>query len=97
MAETFHEPDGSEVEMAAMPYRPDDDAATQPLVSAVRDRNERWLLGIDGVRGVGIGRNPIGDDALIVYIRDAAVAALVPVTVEEYPVELVVTGEIDAL
>lgn len=96
MAETFHEPDEFEGEMAAMPYRPDD-AITQPPIFAVHDRNERWLLGIDGVRGVGIGRNPIGDDALVVYIRDAAVAALVPVTIEEYPVELVVTGEIDAL
>jgi len=85
-------------EEAAMPYEPDQASgyAGQSRVEIVRARNERTLLAIDGVVGAGVGRTPIGDDAIVLYLRDASVKQRVPAQVEGYPVETTVTGEIDA-
>jgi hypothetical protein len=57
---------------------------------------ERMLMAIDGVMGVAVGRTPIGDDAIVVYLRDPSVTQRIPAHVEGFPVETVVTGEIDA-
>lgn len=66
-------------------------------IAAVRDRHEGTLMAIDGVEGVAIGRSPIGEDALVVYLRDEGVASKVPRELEGYPVQTEVTGEIEAL
>ena len=98
--ESFGEPHGRHGihEEAAMPYEPEQASggAGQSQVESVRARNERTLMAIDGVVGVGIGRTPIGDDAIVLYLRDASVKQRVPTQVEGYPVETTVTGEIDA-
>jgi len=54
-------------------------------------------MSIDGVEGVGIGKNPIGDDAILVYLRDDGARKRVPASIEGYPVETIITGVIDAL
>jgi hypothetical protein len=54
-------------------------------------------MAIDGVEGVGVGRNGIGDDAIIVYLRSDDVKARIPRSIDGYPVETKVTGIIDAL
>ena len=54
-------------------------------------------MSIDGVEGVGIGKNPIGGDAILVYLRDEGAMKRVPGNIEGYPVETLVTGVIDAL
>lgn len=80
-----------------MPYDPDGDAAAgSSAIEGVWQRHEGKLLGIPGVTGVAVGRSPIGDDALVVYLRDASVKSRVPTQVEGYPVLTTVTGEIDA-
>lgn len=86
-------------EEAAMPYSPDDDAASAGASSAVervRQSHERQLMSISGVEGVGIGRSKIGGDAIIVYLRDEGTKKLVPRSIGGYPVETIVTGTIDA-
>jgi hypothetical protein len=54
-------------------------------------------MGIAGVEGVGITRDAIGDDAIVVYVRDSSVAGRLPRELEGHPVEVSVTGIIDAL
>ena len=89
-----HEGLGQE-EQAAISYQPG--PATQSSgVSLAKERNESRLLAIEGVRGVGIGRTAIGDDALVLFLVDESVARRLPGEVDGYPVETVVTGEIDA-
>ena len=72
------------------------DPATPSALAAVKDRNESRLVAIDGVKGVGMGRDPIGRDALVIYISDQSVSSRLPTVVEGFPVVFVVTGEIDA-
>lgn len=85
-------------EEAAMPYEPDRASGDtgQSQVETVLARHERMLMAIDGVMGIGVGRTPIGNDAIVLYLRDASVKQQVPTQIEGYPVETTVTGEIDA-
>jgi hypothetical protein len=62
----------------------------------IKESHEARLLGIEGVTGVGLGRNESGNDAIIVYLRDASSAAHIPSQIEGLPVLTEVTGEIDA-
>jgi hypothetical protein len=62
-----------------------------------RSAAESTLLGIPGVKGVGEGRNAIGDPAWIVYIGDSAVASRLPKQVAGRTIITEVTGEIDIL
>jgi hypothetical protein len=54
------------------------------------------LLAIDGVEGIAVGRSPTGEDAIVVFIREAHVAANVPDELDGVPVQTVVTGPIQA-
>ena len=94
-------------EDAAMPYLPDEPlgqgaagagyahAVPQGRLEAAKRRNERALMAIDGVEGVSLGRNAVGKEALVVYLRDSSVKRRVPLQVEGYPVETSITGQID--
>ena len=92
-------------EDAAMPYLPDETpgqgmgqyapAAPQGRLEAAKRRNERALMAIDGVEGVSVGQPAVGQDALVVYLRDSSVKRRVPSQVEGYPVETSITGQID--
>lgn len=52
-------------------------------------------MSIDGVEGVGIGRDRVGNDAIVVYLRDASARTSVPAEVEGVRVETTVTGIVD--
>ncbi len=90
---------GCEFEVAEMPAvtGPPGEFATQSGIALAKERSEQRLMAINGVEGVAIGRDRIGDDALVVYLRDPSVRAQLPSEVEGYSVETVVTGSIDAL
>ena len=77
---------------------PSGDGEPQSLgeIERVQSRHERSLMAIEGVRGVGVGRTAIGDEALVVYVVDESARGRVPSELEGYPVEVSVTGEIDA-
>jgi len=84
-------------EEAAMPYSPDSSTESSSPVQHVKQRHEQELMAIDGVEGVGVGRNSIGDDAILVYLRSDDIKARIPRTIDGYPVETKVSGIIDAL
>ena len=65
-------------------------------IERVRSRHERSLMEIEGVNGVALGRTLIGDDAIVVYLRDESARRGVPSELEGYPVQVEVIGEIDA-
>jgi hypothetical protein len=85
-------------EDAAMPYLPEtmSESAGQTQIETALQHHEMALMAIDGVVGVGVGRTPKGEDAILLYLRDASVKSRVPNHVGGYPVETTVTGEIDA-
>jgi len=83
-------------EDAAMPYSPEASSETSTPIQHAKDSHEHQLMAIDGVEGVGIGRNSIGDDAIIVYLRSEDVKKRIPREIAGHPVETKVTGIIDA-
>jgi hypothetical protein len=90
-------------ESAEMSYTPDSGASSTPdpepasAITGVKERNEAGLFAIDGVEGVGIGRDEIGRDALLVFVRDRAVESHLPSEIEGFPVIVEVTGVIEPL
>jgi len=91
-------PPGGEVEEAQMPSVADraGDGGPQSEIAVAKERNENALMAIDGVEGVAIGRDRIGDAALVIYVREPSVKRQLPSQVEGHAVETVVTGPIDA-
>jgi hypothetical protein len=87
-----------EYEDAAMHYYPEEHTTTVSTseLGRVKQLHEHKLMAIDGVEGVGIGKNRIGDDAILVYLRDQGAVKSVPRDIEGYPVEILITGQIDA-
>jgi hypothetical protein len=86
-------------EEAAMPYNPDETApesASIGSVEAVKNNHARELMEIDGVEGVGIGKDRIGRDAIMVYLRDEATKSRIPSELDGFPVTTQITGLIDA-
>ena len=85
-------------EEAAMAYYPEDSAAgnASSPVAQVKQIHESSLMAIEGVEGVGIGRNRIGEDVILVYLRGEEVKSRVPKSVDGVEVETHVTGIIDA-
>ncbi len=86
-------------EDATMPYSPEEHAATNSSseIARVKQAHEQELMSIDGVEGVGIGQNRIGEDAILVYLRDEGAKRRIPAIIGGYPVETHITGIIDAL
>lgn len=82
---------------ATPPYSPES-AARPTLVQGVVERHRDELLKIDGVVGVAVGRTPVGDDAVIVYVDRPTLEDRVPDEVKGYPVQIeVVPGGFEAL
>jgi hypothetical protein len=83
-----------------MPYNPshtaDTGGAPDSLIDAVRERHTPTLMAIDGVVGVAAGQDSIGNDAIVVYLRDESIRQRLPRQVEGWPVIAIVTGPIDA-
>lgn len=63
------------------------------IISQLQDER----LAVPGVEGVGLTKGPDGGDAIVVYVRDASVAAKIPSVVGGFPTVVEVTGRIDAL
>lgn len=76
-------------------YDPDPEQPASAVEEA-KLRHEKELLELPNVTGVGIGRNEIGDPAIVVYMREAPARASLPTQIEGFDVVAEVTGEIDA-
>jgi hypothetical protein len=96
VVESPQSPDDLEPEIAATSYDPDPGGAPSDI-AAVKERNEARLLAIDGVEGVAIGRDQIGRDAILVFVRDSSVESRLPTEIEGFSVIIDVTGEIRPL
>ena len=81
-------------EDAAMPYHP---GTESPVASKAQRDKRASLMAIEGVEGVGTGQDAIGNEAIMVYVRDQDVAKQIPPTIEGMKVVVQVTGPIDAL
>lgn len=83
-----------------MPYDGNSDQTEESGVAEhvdrVRRAHEARLLGVEGVVGVGLGQTSIGDDAIVVYLRDRHAARRLPSDIDGVPVVTNVTGDIDA-
>lgn len=75
-------------------YDPDEEPPARGIL-AVKRRHEDDLMARAGVTGVGIGRNDIGDDAIVIYVEDASAATGLPTDLDGYTVVTEVTGIID--
>jgi len=88
----------SGTESASVEYQPSSPSGTaeRSAIEAVLSRNADILMAIEGVEGVGIGRDRIGNEVIVVFVRDASVRVRVPYEVEGITVEISVTGIVDA-
>jgi hypothetical protein len=84
----------SKDEDAEIAYPPKEEISP---VSKIVERHQAEFMAIEGVEGVGIGQDQIGNEAIVVYVRHKDVARAVPREVEGVPVQIEVTGPIDAL
>ncbi len=77
-------------------YRP---AEAEPgaAVGRLPASEEARLLAIPGVTSVGLGIGLAGEEAVVIGVLDAGVAAQLPSEIEGLPVVVNVTGEVDAL
>jgi hypothetical protein len=81
-------------EDAAMPYPRDKELSP---ADTVKQKRHAALMAIKGVEGVGTTLDAIGNEGIVVYVRDAEVAKRIPRTVDGLSVQVQVTGPIEAL
>lgn len=79
----------------AVDYNPEPDEPESEAV-AIKNRHEAELMQISGVTGCGVGRNELGEPAIVVYVAERAAAGRVPRNVEGLEVVIEVTGPIEA-
>jgi hypothetical protein len=98
MTDQFEQPGTNVTEEAAMPepFEGAEGTVSGSEVERVLARNEQQLLSIDGVEGVGIQQNLVGETVIAVYVRDRSAGERVPSELEGVPVEKVVSGEFEA-
>lgn len=94
MDSRFEPPGDIAAEDAAVPYHPPEQQLTG--ARAVVRNHDRELLAVDGIEGVAAGQDGSGRDAIVVYVSQESVAERVPKTIEGFPVEVVVSGQITA-
>jgi len=73
----FEEPAATGGEQAALPVGDPRDLERHPT-DAVVDAHRQRLLAVEGVVGVGHGRTPDGNDAVLVWVTDAGAADRLP-------------------
>ena len=76
-------------------YDPGAESPTS-AVEEVMQKHEDRLLRVPGVTGVGVGRNAIGNAAIVIYLEEKSAAAKIPDRVDGFDVVVEVTGAIDA-
>ena len=92
----FHAPKSGpdRQENAAMPYHPGKSLSPADMA---KQKREASLMAIEGVEGVGTGQDAIGNEGIVVYVRDAEAAKRIPRVVDGLNVQVQITGPIEAL
>jgi len=86
-------------ERAEISFFAPDEAAKRAGASKAekaRRKHEGKLLEIDGVEGVSLDSGDLGEDIVMVFVRDESVVKKIPKTLDGVPVRVEVTGEFDA-
>ncbi|MDX1946000.1 MAG: hypothetical protein SFU86_11435 [Pirellulaceae bacterium] len=93
----FEEPDFDAAAPAdgVVEYQPADAAPTSAVEGVLR-RHETRLLSLPGVKGVGIGSGPTGDDCIQVFVAHPGMVKGLPAKVEGICLTTTVVGEVDA-
>jgi hypothetical protein len=84
---------GVAAENAALPYYSGDPDSS----GTIERKRQATLMAIDGVEGVGTGQNAIGNEGIVVYVRDAEAAKRIPKSMDGLDIHVEVTGPISAL
>ncbi len=84
------------MEDASVPYTAEEQVVDNSEVLRVKEAYEDQLLAIDGVMGVGIQQNEIGDEVIWVYLRNEYAYRQIPSKLEGITVVTEITGEFDA-
>jgi hypothetical protein len=67
-------------------------------IEEVKEAHTFQLMAIQGVEGVGIGSDRLGNDAIMVYISEVSASTRLPKQIEGYPVVIEnLGGPIEAL
>lgn len=90
-SEKLESPEGERQggEIAALPFYEEKTSAGKPAQGSS-------LMGIEGVEGVGSGKEADGRSTVVVYVRDAEAAKRIPRTVDGSAVQVEITGPIQA-
>ena len=93
----FEEPDfdGPNVQGGVVEYQPAEPAPTTETAAVLR-RHESRLLALPGVKGVGLGSGPTGDDCIEVFLAHNSDAKSLPRELDGVCVTTTVVGEVDA-
>ena len=85
-------------ENAVVPYPegPESDPVPKTRAERVRQKHEKSLLAIEGVQGVGLQMGRVGEDVIVIYIRDQGVKKALPNSLDGIPVETSIVGEFKA-
>jgi len=91
-------PDAQAAEEAAMSYPSEDMNGRMGAseIERVLQKHEQTLLAIKGVIGVGIQTNKVGNDVIVVYLRDESVRKHIPTEIDGFQIMTQVTGELEA-
>ena len=81
-------------EKAAVPYNPPEEELAE--IERVLRSHQATLLARPGVTGVAVGRSPIGDPAIVVYLLDRKHRGGLPTKIDGHPVVTEITGPIEA-
>jgi hypothetical protein len=81
-------------EEAELPHYPSE---VSSRTDTAKEKRTASLMAIEGVEGVGTGQDAIGNEGVVVYVRDAEAAKRIPRTVDGLNVQVQVTGPINAL
>jgi len=57
-------------------------------INTAKSVHEQQLMAIQGVEGVGIGVDDIGNPTIIVYVNNAGVAKLLPQQIEGFKLKI---------
>jgi hypothetical protein len=76
-------------------YAPQESQAATGADAVLR-RHEAELMALPGVKGVGRGAGPVGQDCIEVYLAYSGAAKGLPKQIEGVPVCTSVVGEVDA-
>lgn len=94
----FEDPNVKDLEEAAISYPSEENRGhmSESEIERVLQEHEQRLLSIEGVVGVGIQTNEIGNEVIVVYVLDETAHESIPAELDGFPVTTQISGEFEA-